>query len=396
MICGTRRRTIWPGSLAALLLLAGCASDPADVSAAASVRVTLEAFRDAHNVPGMTAAIVLDNGRSLAVAVGFADREAGRPMKPDTPMLAASIGKTFIAATVLALADQRLLNLDAPLSRYLSDKGWFEQLPRGERITIRQLLNHTSGLPDHVHDADFSAAFGRRYALDTPPFSPDELIGFIFNAPVLFEPGRGWSYSDTGFVLLGLVIENVTGDSWSREVQRRFLQPLGLGQTRASNRRDLAGLATGYLAADNPFGLPTKTIGADGRMVWNPAIEDAGGGFLSTSLDLARWGDALFHGRAVSNAALQQMLDAVPVSSDDPGRRYGAGVGIETGGVFGPVYGHAGWIPGYVSSLRHYPALGATVAFQINTDVGLTDGHSNPLPLLEQQLARIAENWRSQ
>jgi D-alanyl-D-alanine carboxypeptidase len=88
------------------------------------------------------------------------------------------------------------------------------------------------------------------------------------------------------------------------------------------------------------------------------------------------------------------MLNGVPMTPDDPVRQYGAGVRIEARGEFGPVYGHAGWIPGYVSSLRHYPELGATVAFQINTDVGFADGDENPLTELEQQLAQIARNWR--
>lgn len=387
-------RAIPFGVLAVLFWMAGCAAKPSDLSIAGVLQNTLEAFREAHGIPGVTAAIVLDDGRSVSVAVGASDRETRTPMTPETSMLAASIGKTFVAAIIVTLSDQELIDLDAPLSTYLSDETWFERLPNGERITIRHLLTHTSGLPDHVKDADFAAAFTRQHGSETPPFSPAELIGFVLDDPALFEPGEGWSYTDTGFVLLGLVIEKVTGNAWSSEVERRFLKPLGLERTRASNRKDLTGLAAGYLADDNPYGLPNKTIGADARMVWNPAIEDAGGGFASTSLDLARWGDALYRGRAISRAALEEMLDGVLISPDDPDRLYGAGVSIETRGELGPVYGHAGWIPGYVSSLRHYPELGATIALQINTDVGLADGHGNPLPALERQLSQIAKDWR--
>lgn len=378
----------------ALLALGACADAPDNEMAVRdAMHGMLEDFRAGHAIPGITAAIVLDDGRAVSAATGLADRELERPMTPETPMLAASIGKTFVAATVLSLAKNGRLAIDHPLSRYLSDRPWFERLPNGDRITLKHLLSHSSGLVDHVHDAGFAAAFAQRVASDTPPFTAEELVGFVLDDAALFEPGAGWSYSDTGYVLLGMVIEELTGEPWTEEVERRFLEPLRLDDTRASDGKDLPGLAAGYLAEDKPFGLPVKSIGADGRMTWNPAVENAGGGFASTSPGLARWGDALFRGRAIPADALGRMLEGVPVSPDDPDRRYGLGVSIYRRGEFGPVYGHAGWIPGYVSSLRHYPDHGVTVAFQVNTDVGLAD-NSDALAELERRLAETALSWR--
>ena len=141
---------------------------------------------------------------------------------------------------------------------------------------------------------------------------------------------------------------------------------------------------------DNPFGLPARTADAEGRLLWNPAVESAGGGFASTSADLARWGHLLFSGDALDAPYLDRLLDGVPVGPDAPGILYGAGVAIYAETTRGPVYGHGGWIPAYVSSLRHYADHGVTVAFQINTDFGITDDTSDLVPALEAALADLA------
>lgn len=106
----------------------------------------------ANGFPGMTAAAALPDGTAISVAIGMADRESGAPMTRQSRMLAASIGKTFVAATILALDQEELLHLDDPISMWLSNRGWFERLPNYHTATILHLLTHTSGLPDHIHD----------------------------------------------------------------------------------------------------------------------------------------------------------------------------------------------------------------------------------------------------
>jgi D-alanyl-D-alanine carboxypeptidase len=122
-------------------------------------------------------------------------------------------------------------------------------------------------------------------------------------------------------------------------------------------------------------------------------VEWTGGGLASTSSDLARWGHLLFGGAALTQPYLNRLLDSVPVAPDEPGMRYGSGVAIHADTSLGPVYGHGGWIPGYVSSLRHYADHGVTVAFQINTDAGLMDGESDLVPKLEARLADLATGF---
>ena len=374
-----------------LALLTAAAPMPAPGSSELFTRLeaTLEDFRERHAFPGATAAIALPDGTVVAVASGRADIERDRAMTPGTPMLAASIGKTLVAATVLALEHEGALSLADRLSTHLGDRPWFDGLPNAATATIGQLLHHTAGLPDHVHLPAFQQAWPR-LAAGKGSFDPEDLVGFVIGQEPLFDAGTAWAYSDTGYVLLGRVIETVTGKAWQEAVRERFLDPLALTGTVASDRPDLPGLAIGYVAADNPFGMPERTADPAGRLLWNPALESAGGGFASTSRDLARWGQLLFAGAAMSSPYLERLLDGVPVDPDTPAILYGAGVAIHADTPRGPVYGHGGWIPGYVSSLRHYADHGVTVTFQINTDAGVLDDSSDLVPALEAALADLA------
>jgi D-alanyl-D-alanine carboxypeptidase len=347
----------------------------------------LDALRTDYGFPGATAAFALADGRVGAAATGLADVERGVPMEPGTRMLAASIGKTFVAAEVLALVEEGRLGLEDTLSKWLGRRPWFHRLPNHGAITLRHLLRHTSGLPDHVHDPAFLRAWvGRPRKAGTLP--PDSLIKFVLDAAPLFPPGDGWAYTDTGYVLLGLVAEAASGANLYDEIDRRFLQPLGLEGTSPSDRRELPGLAAGYLTAGNPFGLPRKTTLAPGVLAWDPGVEWAGGGLVSTSRDLAVWARELYGGRALDGPYLEVLLDAVPTTRGSDSLQYGAAVAIRENGPLGPVWGHGGDIPGYTSSMRYYPRHDMAVAFQINGPAA-TGGESGGFgPAMELRLAR--------
>ena len=353
---------------------------------ASAFQQALDSLHDRHGFPGATAAYAWADGRSGVAATGLADVEAGTPMTPETRMLAASIGKTFVAATAVALAEEGVLDLDAPIGRWLGDRPWFDRLPHHRRITLRHLLTHRSGLPDHVHTEAFAAAVSRRWKADGNPFPPDSLVAFVTGQPAVFAPGEGWAYSDTGYILVGLILEAATGRSYDDLVEERFLAPLRLTHTQPSNQRHLPGIATGY-TADNPFGWPTRSVTGGDTLAWHPGIEWTGGGLVSTSGDLARWGAALFGGRALPDDALTRMLTATPIDPDASEVRYGMGVAIRRDGAVGPIYGHGGWIPGYTSSLRYYADHGVAIAFQINTDIGLTDDTPSVVAAVEARLA---------
>lgn len=350
---------------------------------------TLDSFQREYKFPGATAAYVLPDGRVGTVATGLSDVRTSAPMTCESRMLAASIGKTFVGAAVLALAHEERLGLDDPISDWLDDRGWFTRLPNHNSITIRHLLTHSSGLSDHVHSSAFQAAASETWQGAENPFPPEALIAFVLDQAPLFEAGEGWSYTDTGYILLGLVIEKATGQDYYEVIQTRFIEPLGLAQTAPSNRLNLPNLATGYMSDENPFGFPPETTTVPGVMAWNPGVEWTGGGLVSTSRDLAVWGAALFSGQAMAIPYLEDLLSAVPIDAGNPDVAYGLGVAILRGGPLGSVYGHGGWIPGYSSSLRYYADHNVAIAFQVNTDIGIADNASPVVRMLEQKLAEV-------
>lgn len=384
-----QRLAVVTGSLLLVAFLSGCLpASQQDPDPTTRFQQELDALRREYGFPGATAAYALSDGSTGAVATGLADIEAETPMRPSSRMLAASIGKTFVSATVLGLALERQLDLDDSIARWLDDAPWFARLPNHDSITIRHLLTHRSGLPNHVDAPAFAEAFAEAWSEPGTPFTPENLVGFVLDQPALFAAGEGWSYTDTGYLLLGRIIEAVTGRRYYDVVADRFLEPLGLEHTSPSDRHELPGLAAGYMAEANPFGLPAKTLLDSGRMAWNPAIEWTGGGLVSNSLDLVVWAKALFEGRAMEGPYLDALLRAAPISDETPGVRFGAGVAIRDSGPIGAWYSHSGWIPGYSSSMRYYPAHRAAIAFQINTDVGIVD---NSTDLYEEMAARLEQ-----
>lgn len=351
-------------------------------------QVTLDSMRESYGFPGATAAYAWTDGRTGVASTGFAYMEAGTPMTPESRMLAASIGKTFVGATAVSLTAEDVLDLDTPIKQWLGDRPWFQRIPNHNQITLRHLLTHRSGLSNHVYIDEFASKASRQWPDQDLPFSPDSLVHFVLDKQPLFDAGEGWEYTDTGFILVGLVIEQATGRDYYEIIEERFLIPLDLRLTSPSNTRVLPGLASGY-AAENAFGFPHKTTTSEGVMVWHPGIEWTGGGLVSTSGDLATWAASLFGEKALSKAGLDLLLDSNPITPDTPDIHYGMGVAIHKGGPYGTVYGHGGWIPGYTSSLRYYKDHGVAIAFQINTDIGIVEDTSSVVQTMEFRLAEV-------
>lgn len=351
-----------PGAPARASTADRAATDPEALEA--RLEAALEDLRREHGFPGATAACAALDGRSAAVAVGESDPEAGTAMRPDDRMLAGSVGKTFVAAIALQLVGEDLLRLDAPLSELLGEAPWFERLPNARALTLRHLLGHTSGVPDHVWSPDFAAALAAEPDRD---WSPEQLVAFVLDAEPLFPAGEGFGYADTNYVLVGLAIERVTGASYYDALRERLLEPLALEDTLPQDRRELPGLVQGHTREGNPFGLPARVL-VDGRHAMNPEVEYCGGGVLSTSPDLARWALALYGGERVLTAEQRDaMLVARPAPRVGPGNAYGLGV-IVGRDEHGPRWGHTGWYPGYGTALAFWPEAGLALALQVNTD----------------------------
>ncbi len=346
----------------------------------------LNYLKDCYGFPGITVAYVLPDGAIGEVACGFADREAKTSMTPHSRMLAASIGKTFVAATVLALSAEGLLHLDDPLERWIGHLDWYSRLANNKTVTLHQLLTHSAGIPDHVYTKTFLKSFSQKGMDEERFFSPESLIECILAHPPLCEAGHGWAYSDTGYILLGLVIEVATGNSWYAEIDRRFIKPLHLKMTSPSDQPTLSGLVAGYTSEDNVFGLPVKLLDKSGKMVYNPVIEWTGGGLISTSYDLAVWAKLLYEGQAIQSDYMKDLFRSVSIDDEKSQARFGAGVLIKQDEDLGQVWGHGGVIPGYVSSLRYYPKHKIAIAFQINMN---SEQIRNAAEEIEKRLAKV-------
>jgi len=215
---------------------------------------------------------------------------------------------------------------------------------------------------------------------------PEELIFYVLDEEASFPAGDGWEYSDTNFILLGMIMEEITDRPCYELIQERFLGPLGLENTVPSDSRDIPGLIQGYAGPANPFGGTDEVLLPDGRFVINPQFEWAGGGFASTPTDLARWARALYTGQAFDPSLLPLMLDGVPARLGSESR-YGLGV-ILTDTPAGPAQGHSGFFPGYLTEMAYFPELDVAVALQVNTSVGRALGRSPKAVLVE--LAQVA------
>lgn len=208
-----------------------------------SAQMTEELF------PGATVAFVLPDGKVMAFATGFADIEKKTVMSVESRMPAGSIGKTFVSAVVLSMVSEGMLSLDQKIITWLGDELWFSHLPNHHMITLRHLLNHSSGLADHVFDANtgFQDYFKEHINSDNkePKIDPTELVKLVLDKEPLFPAGEGFHYSDTNYILVGLIIEKAGRLTYYEELTNRFLTPLNLTHTSALTQKKLLDIAQG-------------------------------------------------------------------------------------------------------------------------------------------------------
>lgn len=302
--------------------------------------------------------IVLGVGRAgqapTLSAAGLADIERHLPMTPAAGFKAASIAKTFLAALALQLVEEHRLTLHDKLARFLPD------VPNAARVSLRQLLNHTSGYDDYITDAFADAAS----AHPGKSWTSRELLAFAKPERLRFTPGIRYDYSNTNYLLLGMAIEKSTGESLARSIRRRLLEPLGLKHTwlAAEEAIPLGQLAHGYVDRDDSGAKKDTTAepwplgGADGAMV-------------SDAADLIAWSHALFGGRVLPQRRLAEMLDFVSAPEEEGVAEGGYGLGVERLQIDGiTFYGHTGSAPGYNSMMLYEPMTRTAIVAAINED----------------------------
>jgi CubicO group peptidase (beta-lactamase class C family) len=298
---------------------------------------------------GLSVAVARGNRLIVDRGYGIADLEWNAPVDASTIFRIGSLTKNFTAAAILKLAEQGKLGLDDPLSRTVSefDTG-------GRTVTIRQLLNHTSGIPEYTTQPGFFAKLAPLNLSDA------ELLQLVSGKPFDFEPGTGWRYSNTNYYLLGMVVAKASGRPYAAFMQEEFFTPLGLAQTRyGSETAILPHRAQGYA-----FDPDTGSHANDAAISMN--VPGAGGALVSSAGDLVRWQIALIDGRAIRPASLEQMISA-PVKMEPGDALYGLGVMIDRRDGQ-RVIGHGGSINGFSSLLSWLPDSGLSVAVISNSE----------------------------
>jgi D-alanyl-D-alanine carboxypeptidase len=327
----------------------------------------------------MSLAVVLPDGRVAAVTSGYSDTTRKIALDTSNLLMQGSVGKTYVAAVAMQLVSEGKLDIDAPIARYLAGATWLDRIANARTITVRQIMNHTSGIVRY----EFKKEVTDRLTADPwKVWSPEDRLEALFDDAPPFAPGEGWEYSDTNYIILGMIIEKITGRSYYAELERRILQPLGLRRTVPTDRPEIPGLANGYAGPRNELGGYDASIRADGRFAMNPQFEWTGGGIASTTSDLARWAKMLYEGKAFPSALVERMLESVPAKLG-ANARYGLGV-IVRPSPLGPTWGHSGFFPGYATEMVYFPELRMSAAVQVNTSAPYPGG----LPLVLQAAVR--------
>jgi D-alanyl-D-alanine carboxypeptidase len=289
-------------------------------------------------------------------ASGVADLRTGRPMRPGDRFRVGSVTKPFVATVVLQLVGEGRLSLSDTVERWLPG-----MLPYGDQITVRQLLNHTGGVPDYLFAPLVELYHGNRFR----SWRPRELVALIADQPPDFPAGTAWSYSNTDYVLAGLIVERVTGYRLRREVERRILRPLRLRDSSfPTDYPFLRGRhATGYsLQLDDELNFIEPLFDIT---VYNPSWAWGAGNIVSDVEDLARFFRALLGGRLLPPALLAEMKTPVEV---EPGFGYGLGL-VVSDSPCGLLYGHDGFIPGFTNIILNSEDGTHQFAQMINAEV---------------------------
>jgi D-alanyl-D-alanine carboxypeptidase len=357
-----------PASVLALLLFSCNGNKQVKTNSKAEMNRLLQARLDSLTnnqiVPGATLSVRFGDGTNISLASGLADVEEKIPMKPDDIMLSGSVGKTYVAAVILKLSEQGLIDLKAKAVSYLKDTDWFQKVQNAPDITVEMLLNHTAGIPEYVYQKELWEAIKEN---PDKEWSVEERLAFISDEPPVNPPGEGWAYADSHYLILGLIIETVTGRTYYEVLDEAILGPCKLEHTFHSDRRSIPGLIPGYTNLTGEFQLPHKVLN-DNKYAFNPQTEWTGGGLASTVSDLTLWASQLYGGSVLKPETLKLMLTPAPYETTlFEGAMYGLGSFIaETDGV--TWYGHTGFSPGYITYVQYLPEFKIALALQVNDD----------------------------
>jgi D-alanyl-D-alanine carboxypeptidase len=325
--------------------------------------------------PGITAAAVFADGSIVEAAAGLADIEKRTSMSAAHRMLGGSTGKSIFAATALSLAARGEIDLDAPVEQALGNEAWFHRLPNAADLTLRRLLHHASGLPDHMGKPGLMDDLHAIVRRDGPDgyLKPLDSVAMVLDMPAVAPAGETFFYADTNYFVAGLAIERLTGRDLYDLAAEHVLQPMKMTATEPSIARHFAQLAVPY--AGGPAGGFSRQASEDGALLYSPRMEWAGGGFVTSSRDLALFIRAYGSGRWPSASHRDHVSDPVRFSWN-PGHLAEYGLGLFLGrSSLGATVGHGGYYPGYRSFMTWFESHDMSVAIQVNASAPF-DGYA--------------------
>lgn len=314
----------------------------------ADYKSLLDAFLAENRIAGGTLH-VSGPDESVEVSSGVADMKSGQPVTAQTRFYIASIGKMMVATAILAEVEAGELDLDARIWPLVNDIAQIESLANARDVTLRQLLNHTSGFPDYLSE-DFAQASARQ---PDRRWSEADVLAFAYEWPPLGRPGQVFEYSNTNYILLGHILKR-SHPSMEAALRETVFAKAGMTSTSVGAAHYEQGLARGYAGSGQRVDVS--------REAWARATGD--GPLVGTVGDVARFMRALLRdGKLIGPDLLGQML-----SGSGPEEYYGLGIGIDAD-EWGDWYGHAGGDDGFEADVRYYPDSDVAFAFSVNGNI---------------------------
>ena len=290
--------------------------------------------------PAALAAVTKADGSTVGVAVGTGNLETGEAPPLDGEIRIGSSTKTFTAVVILQLVQEGKINLDEPVETYLPGLLRGEGID-GSKITIRQLLQHTSGLPEYTDQTGHEDPVANRDNY----YSPRDLLDFALKKPADFAPGSQWKYSNTNYVMLSLLAERVTHRPLAEQITKRIIEPLGLAHTYypGPGEEDIRGT--------HPHGYHRRSQGELEDITRKDPSEAGGAGaMISTPSELNKFFQAVLDGTLLSQDSIAEMKKTVDAGQPERGvDHYGLGINSTSLSCGGTAWGHAGSIPGYTT-----------------------------------------------
>jgi CubicO group peptidase (beta-lactamase class C family) len=304
-----------------------------------------------NHIPGLSLAVVRDGQLVLAKGYGWANAELSVPARPDTVYQLASVTKQFTATAIMILVEEGKISLEDKITKFLPDlpAAWSE-------VTVRQLLTHTSGIKSYTSLRDFTRTLRKDY-------THAEIIKLVSELPPDFPPGERWRYNNTGYFLLGMIIERVSGKPYGEFLSDRIFKPLQMTSTRVNDLTEvIPNRAAGYAWRGNRLRQGEYT---------SPTQPYAAGALVSTVVDLAKWDAALYTEKLVKQATLRRMWMPARLNDGKP-TGYGFGWGVEDYRGH-RLIGHGGGIPGFSTQISRFVDDRVTVVVLCNLEGGSSD-----------------------